>query len=181
MPQVTEINEVPDIEKIGLIKADLSGAIHTDTLNSAGDWATGSERLPFVLNYPNNQKLYNKKSNINTKIRLIFNSCIAAVDEAIENYSDFILRENAIDDLRQGLLRLWDIRNEREKYFSNFINTLNIILLRDEDDELTINHLNGIRRVLNEALLLQHITKADIRDTQKILQLAGCDVYKGLR
>jgi len=185
MPQLTNFeNKLNNDEliRICLLKNDLSGTGHTGTLNSSGDLATGAIiEGYFPFNYKENKRLNLKTSNINTKIQLTFKTCIEAVVEAIENYSDIISRENAIDDLRAGLLRLWEKRKEREKYFANLINTLNIILLKDEEEELNIDQLKGIKNVIKEASLLQYITKADIRDALKILHLSGCDVYKGLR
>jgi len=112
-------------------------------------------------------------------IQLVFASCRAAVERALENADDPIERVNALNDLRHCLADLWKYRASRELQFADLINHLQGLLVEVED--LPLQQIQAIGNVIQKASYSSALTDPDLRDFTRILIKAGCDVFRELR
>ncbi len=84
-------------------------------------------------------------------------------------------------ELQTGLDRLWKERKFKERLFGDLINILQGLFLEIEPLDISKEQLESIKKVLFEASNLTIFSKADIKEFLKILNKAGCDVYRTLR
>ena len=121
-----------------------------------------------------------KPSVPSTTIHYIFKSCEEAAARAVQDTDDLIDKTNAINDLRDALSRLWDARESREEQFGDLVNHLQGLLLGVEPEELPVQHLEAVARVIRQAAVVPKLTDADLRDFERVLIKAGCDVFREL-
>lgn len=125
-------------------------------------------------------KLQKTSGNL-ARIGIAFDFCKDVIVRTIDAQDDPILKANAMVELQTGLDRLWKERTCREQLFGDLVNVLQGLFLKIEPLDVSGEQLESIKEVLFAASDLAVFSKADIKGYLKILNKAGCDVYRTLR
>ena len=166
--------------QITLSKATVSGQSHASLLSSAGIVSTGRELIvkrEEQSNFPGTTRLTKGSPGI----KLAFQTCIGALDTAAENDDDIVLKSNALSDLQEALGRLWQARAAREEQFGDLVSHVQGLLLKAPAEDLRARQLVAIREVVRRSSHISELTDADLRDFERILIKAGCDVFREMQ
>jgi len=163
-----------------LHETDTSGAGHARNLVSSGKTG-GGDHLSSRIAAPAEVGGKRVPTDSAKTTRLLFDSCLQAVESAIDSEGDKIEQGNAFFTLLDGLGNLWELREGQENQFAQLINLLQTLLLRTERENYDAEQMDSIRRVLKAASFRRPITDQDIAEYVSILSRGGCDVFRALR
>lgn len=167
-------------QQISLSKSTASGQSHAALLSSAGTVSTGKEAVvkrEKQSGFAGTPRL----TKGSPAIKLALETCITALDGAIENDADIVLKSNALSDLQDALGRLWQARAAREEQFGDLVSHFQGMLLEAPVEDLREKHLAAMREVFRRFSHISELTNADLRDFEKILIKAGCDVFREMQ
>ena len=102
------------------------------------------------------------------------------LNRALDHDTDFFLRNNAIEHLKDSLADLWEIRSKREEQFAEAINMLQGVFAERTVEEFTSDQLSCLRSVFDK--LCQDSVYDDDAINAITLELlnGGLDVFRGI-
>lgn len=165
----------------GLVAADLvSGDKHTPTLSTSGTRATGSAPQLATRGSRPSTRAATADSKSRQEARVLFQSCLANVDRALDHAHDFFLRNNALEHAKDSLCELWNLRSRREEPFGEIVNLLQVAFLERDAESFPDHQLAALRHVFER---LADATELDDElansVTVELLQ-GGIDVFREL-
>jgi len=158
-----------------------SGEKYTPTLSTSGTLSTGSAeqtalRGPHAASVaPHVQPKYKHASHA------LFVSCVESLDRAIDSSSDFFLRNNSLEQLKDTLSELWAMRSRREESFAELVNMLQGVFLNTDVESFSDVQLHVIRDVFQRLVHREDTLDDDFANavTMDLLK-GGVDVFREL-
>ena len=120
-------------------------------------------------------------SSARQSIRLVFNTCIEALDQAADPEADVVGRSNAVSAYGDALSRLWNYSEDRGDDFAALINCLQCMHIDVPAEDVRAEEIKAIRRVIRRASDVSRFSGTDLAECTHMLAKAGCDVFRGLR
>lgn len=162
-----------------LSKTGATGEAYAEALRSSGTLSTGKEALARVPAAARRRAV--SRERYAAKVQLALKTCVSAIDAALESRDSIIEKSNAINDVKDALARLWHARHNREEQFGDLVNHLQGVLMGVDSEEMPFEHIEALGQVVRRASNVPVLTDSDLREFEKLLVSAGCDVFRELR
>jgi len=158
----------------------VSGDTYAPTLVTSGTRSTGATSRPAVRAERPPKTTSVVLPKVRHRCHALLTACIGNLDRALENDADFFLRNNALEQLRDSLAELWEIRSKREEQFGELVNIFQGLLVKRNVQEFTCDQLVCLRSVLEKAR--QEATYDDEFTNAMTIALlnGGLDVFRAI-
>jgi len=158
----------------------VSGDAHAPTLVTSGTRSTGAPSQPALRTARSLPCTSTVLPKVRHRCHAILTACIDNLNRAIDHDADFFLRNNSLEQLKDSLADLWEIRSKREEQFAEVVNILQgVFAERNVDD---FNHDQLIR--LRSALETLHQESAYDDECVNAITIellsGGIDVFRGI-
>ncbi len=158
----------------------VSGEAYTSTLTTAGTRSTGAAEL----HLPHGKRSRRRVAKVLPKVKhacyALFRSCIENLDRAIDHDEDFFLRNNAIEQLKDSLSDLWEVRSQREEQFGELINVLQGVFAQRNVENFVVEQLVCLRSVFRR-LGEEPVYYDDFANAITVEMLnGGIDAFRGI-
>ncbi len=167
------------LQPSAVVVGTASGDKYTPTLSTAGTLSTGSAEQTAQRG----RRTASSTPHVNPKhkhaSRAMFVSCVESLDRAIDNSTDFFLRNNSLEQLKDTLSDLWTMRAHREENFAELVNMLQGVLLDMDVESLGDKQLHAIRTTFQRIAQEQEAFDDDFANaiTLELLK-GGVDVFR---
>lgn len=125
----------------------VSGDAYAPALATAGNRSTGAAELPVSRG----KRTASRSPRVVPKAKhasyALFSACNDNLDRALDHQEEFILRNNALEQLKDGLSELWSLRSQREEPFAEIVNMIQAIFAQRTVENFTADDLACLRRV----------------------------------
>jgi hypothetical protein len=158
----------------------VSGDPHAPALVTSGTRATGAAsqdafraaRVP-----PGTPKVEPK---VRQRCHALLSACLEDLDRAIDQEAEFFLRNNALEEVKYSLAKLWEVRSQREEQFAEVINLLQGLFVERDVEQFTHDQLACLRSAF-ERLRQESVYDDDFINAVTIdLLNGGLDVFRGI-
>lgn len=127
-----------------------SGDAYTPTLTTPGTRSTGETSLEPVRSKRTPARVQKVTPKVKHTCFALFTACIDNIDRALDHNEDLFLRSNALDQLKDTLSELWNVRSKREEQFAEIVNMLQGIFAQRTVEDFTTNELDVLRLMLRQ-------------------------------
>lgn len=125
-----------------------SGEKHSPTLDTSGTRSTGVDGHQGVPHQGPRTLQPPVAPRIRHRTHALFTSCLENLDRAIDSDTNFFLRNNSLEQLKESLAELWHVRPNREEQFAEVINMLQAVFTGRNVEAFGTNQLTSLRSVL---------------------------------
>jgi len=164
----------------GVSGGGVSGDTYASSLVTAGTRSTGAMPLQPTRGKRTPSKSFEVIPKVKHTCSALFATCLDNLDLALDHNEGFFLRSNAIEQVKDTLSELWNVRSQREEPFREVINMLQGIFAQRTVNDFTTDKLNCLRSAfkrLHENPVYDDATANEI--TVKLLN-GGIDVFREL-
>jgi len=163
-----------------VVGSPVSGDAYTPGLETSGTRATGATSPPAFRAGGSLPRASQVPPKVTHRCRAIFEACIDNLTRALDHEMDFFLRNNAVEQLKDSLGKLWEIRSKREEQFAEVVNMLQGVFAERTVEEFTSDQLACLRSVFSK-LCQESVYDDDSINaiTLKLLN-GGLDVFRGI-
>lgn len=128
----------------------VSGDAYASTLTTSGNRSTGSAELSTPAGPRNRSSVAKPTSKAKHKCYALFSACVDDLARALDHRDDFFLRNNALEQLKDTLSRLWSVRSEREEAFKEIVNLLQGVFAMRSVEDFAAEKLVCLKRVFEQ-------------------------------
>ncbi len=158
----------------------VSGDAYAPTLETSGTRSTGAASRPTSRTSKSLQRGPAVLPKVRHRCHALLVACIDSLDRAVDYEADFFLRNNAIEQLKDSLADLWEMRSKREEQFAEVINILQGVFVDRNVEEFTTDQLACLRSAFDR------LRQGSVYDDDSInamtigLLNGGLDVFRGI-
>jgi len=120
------------------------------------------------------------KTVVRHRCLALFVACIDNLDRALDQEREFFLRNNALEQLKESLADLWDIRSKREEPFAEVINVLQGVFIERNVEDFTHDQLICLRSAFVKLCEQTVYDDESINAITVELLNGGLDVFRGI-
>lgn len=113
-------------------------------------------------------------------VRALYATCLDCLERAESQSDNFFARNAALEQLRESLSQLWEMRQLHEEQFAEVINTLQCLFADRRVEDFQDNHLEAMRSVFERLRIEFEIDDQLANDLTRILLQGELDVFREL-
>lgn len=113
-------------------------------------------------------------------VRALYATCLDCLERAESQSDNFFARNAALEQLRDSLTELWDMRQLHEEQFAEVINMLQCLFADRRVEDFHANHLEAMRAVFDRLRTEFEVDDQLANDLTRVLLQGGLDVFREL-
>jgi len=158
----------------------VSGDPYAPDLVTSGTRATGAPSRPATRAGRSLPHTSTTLPKVRHRCHAVLTACIDNLDRALDNGADFFLRNNALEQLKDLLADLWEVRSKREEQFAEVVNILQGVFVERTVEEFTTDQLTCVRSAFEKLCQESVYDDASVNAITIELLNGGLDVFRGI-
>ena len=126
-----------------------SGDAYAPTLVTSGTRATGAASRHALRTRRSLPRIPAVSAKVRHRCHALLAACIDNLNRAVDHDADFFLRNNALEQLKDSLVDLWEIRSDREEQFAEVVNVLQGVFAERNVEDFAHDQLVCLRSVFH--------------------------------
>jgi len=158
----------------------VSGDAYAPAIVTAGTRSTGATRLQPIRRMRSRSQSRELVPRVKHACSAFFGTCLDNLDRALDHHGDFILRSNAIEQVKDTLSELWRVRSHREEQFGEVINMLQAVFAGRTIVDFTTDKIHCLRSVFSRLHENSFVDDDMANEITVELLNGGIDVFREL-
>ncbi len=158
----------------------VSGDAYAPTLVTSGTRATGAASRPALRAGRTCSRAPAVLPKVRHRCHALLAACIDNLNRALDHDADFFLRNNALEQVKDSLADLWEIRSKREEQFAEVINMLQGVFVERTVEEFATDQLRCLRSAFDKLCQESVFDDDSINAITIELLNGGLDVFRGI-
>lgn len=146
-------------------------------LLTSGRQATGGDSRGFT-SAKQAQRRKEVLPKVRHAVRALYATCLDCLDRAESQSDNFFARNAALEQLRDSLAQLWEMRRSHEEQFAEVINMLQCLFADRRVEDFQDQHLAAMRSVFERLRTEYAVDDQLANDLTRILLQGGLDVFR---